>query len=386
MPGRKKINVVVAVDKFKGSLTSFEACKAIEEGISRADSDVEVLSFPMADGGDGFATVMQYYLQTSPVSCDTVDPLGRKITASYQWQEATATAIIETAAASGLVLLDKHEYDPLKASTYGTGLLLLDAVRRGARKIILGLGGSATNDGGTGILQAFGFGFFDAGGNKLEASGEALIHINQIESPADFQLPEIAGLMLDIACDVRNPLYGNNGAAHVYAPQKGADPRAVELLDTGLKNFAAVLLRQTGKDVAVIPGSGAAGGIAAGLLAFFNVRMEQGIDLIVAHSRIEDRLPTTDLLITGEGKIDSQSGEGKVVGRMAQLAGGHGIPVIGICGIAELDEQGVQSLGLRNVVPLCTDRAQTAACMENAFRLLLERSEHLVRGFRIAEH
>lgn len=379
MPDRKKIKVVVAVDKFKGSLTTFEACKAIEEGIAKADSRAQVFSFPMADGGDGFAAVMQHYLHTSRVLCETVDPLGKKITAAYQWQEASATAIIETAAASGLVLLHRQEYDPLKASTYGTGLLLRDAVSRGARKIMLGLGGSATNDGGTGILQALGFDFRDADGNALEASGEALRYIDRIMYPADRS--ELAGLTIDIACDVRNPLYGNNGAAQVYAPQKGADAEAVKILDNGLKNLAAVLLRQTGKDVAGIPGSGAAGGIAAGLMAFFDASMQQGIDLIIAHSKIKDQLADADLLITGEGKIDSQSGEGKVVGSMAQLARVFGVPVIGVCGMTELDKISAQSLGLKDVFPLCMNPAEAAGCMENAFQLLSARAQEMTRRF-----
>ncbi len=371
--------MVVAVDKFKGSLTSFEACRAIEEGLRRADPGAEPFCFPMADGGDGFATVMQHYLQTSSVLCETVDPLGRKISAGYQWQQATGTAIIETAAASGLVLLNPQERDPLKTSTYGTGLLLRDAIHRGARKIILGLGGSATNDGGTGILQALGFRLQDVSGRPLDASGEALLHIDRIVYP-DNQA-ELTVLSLDIACDVRNPLYGKNGAAHIYAPQKGADAQAVELLDRGLRNLAAVLHRQTANDVATIPGSGAAGGIAAGLLAFFNARMQQGIDLIVDHSRIEDRLPQAGLLITGEGKIDNQSGEGKVVGKMAQLAARYNISAVGVCGMAELDRAGLASLGLEDIFPLCTDKSQAAACMENAFPLLAQQAEKLMIQF-----
>ncbi len=371
------MKIIIAVDKFKGSLTCFEAGEAIAEGIRRADNGAEIFSFPMADGGDGFAAVMQHYLHTTSVACETVDPLGKKIIAGYQWQETTATAIIETAAASGLVLLRKQDYDPLRASTYGTGLLLRDAARRGARKIVLGLGGSATNDAGTGILQALGFGFRDAEGKELPASGANLSRIRRIIAPPHPLQTEIA-----IACDVRNPLYGPNGAAYVYAPQKGADESAVKALDEGLKNFAEIVRLETGRNIDTVPGSGAAGGIAAGLLSFLNARICEGIDLIVNHSKITEQLNAADLLITGEGKIDDQSGEGKVVGRMARLAGQYGVPVIGLCGIAELDGKGAQSLGLKDVFPLCTDRAQAAACMENAFQLLSERAEEAMMRYR----
>ena len=329
------MKIIVAPDKFKGSLTSFEACKAISDGIKMANKNAEVIELPMADGGDGFASVLEYYLKTEPVYCDTVDPLGRNISAGYQWDVKTKTAIIEMAVASGLVLLKEEERNPLLTSTFGTGLLIKQAIEKGAKKIILGLGGSATNDGGTGILSALGFQLVGERGDLLKASGENLLSIRKIIRPSS--VPQIE---FEIACDVQNVLYGPQGAAYIYAPQKGANSEQVKSLDNGLKNLAGIIKEQTGKDISAIPGTGAAGGIAASLMAFFDVKMKKGTELIIEAGDIERKISGADLVITGEGKIDDQSGEGKVVGRIAALAKKYDIPCIGFCGITELDENG----------------------------------------------
>jgi len=367
------MKIIVAPDKFKGSLTSFEACSAISMGIKRTNEKVELFEFPMADGGDGFASVLQYYLKTSTVVCDTVDPLGRHITASYQWDERNKTAIIEMAVASGLVLLKEDERNPLLTSSSGTGLLIKDAIEKGATKIILGLGGSATNDGGTGILSALGFQFVNESGILLQASGENLLLIRKIIIPSF--LPPIK---FDIACDVQNILYGSRGAAHVYAPQKGANNEQVVRLDKGLKNFADVLKEQTGKDISAIPGTGAAGGIAAGLLPFFNIQMRNGIELIINASQIEAQLSNADLVITGEGKIDDQSSSGKVVGNIAGLAKKYGIPCVGICGRMELNESDVKKLGLKKVIVIKDESMNEEEAIRNAFSLLEKKAEAIL--------
>ncbi|MEJ0103003.1 MAG: glycerate kinase [Bacteroidota bacterium] len=257
------MKIIIAPDKFKGSLTAFEVCTAIEAGIKTIDGNRDIFSFPMADGGDGFAAIMQYYLHTETIHCPAVDPLHRPIEASYQWNETTRTAIIEMAVTSGLVLLNDEERNPFLTSTYGTGLLIKDAIEKGAVKLLLGIGGSATNDGGTGILEALGFQLRDINGNLLTANGQNLLAIKKIIPPV---LPNIK---FEIACDVQNVLYGINGASFVYAPQKGANEQQVKILDEGLHNLAGILLQQTGKDVADIPGTGAAGGIPASLMCFF---------------------------------------------------------------------------------------------------------------------
>ena len=367
------MKIIVAPDKFKGSLTSFEVCNAISEGINKSGQPIEIYEFPMADGGDGFAAVMKHYLNTNTVYCDTVDPLGRNIAVSYQWNEKDRIAIIEMAVASGLVLLKEQERNPLLTSTLGTGLLIKNAIEKGAAKIILGLGGSATNDAGMGILIALGFQFINEKGDHLPASGENLLMIKKIIAPSF-----IPAIKFEIACDVQNVLYGHQGAAYVYGPQKGADNRQVEFLDKGIKNFAAVIKAETGKDISAIPGTGAAGGIAAGLLAFFDVEMKKGIEMIIDASKIKEQLAGADLLITGEGKIDEQSGTGKVVGYMAALAKQYGIACIAICGELQLDETGIKNLGLQHVMAIKDSSVSKEEAMENAGKLLVKKASEIL--------
>lgn len=363
------MKIIVAPDKFKGSLTSFEACKCIEAGIKQVDENADVHCFPMADGGDGFAAVMQYYLQTQTICCATVDPLNRTIDASYQWDEANKTAIIELASASGLALLKDDERNPLLTSSFGTGLLIQDAVRKGAEKIILGLGGSATNDAGTGILKAFGFAFLDADDNELESNGGNLLQMKRIIAP--YTVPNI---IFEVGCDVLNTMHGENGAAFIYAPQKGADRDAVVKLDNGLRNFHQVLLRQRGRDLANVPGAGAAGGVAVGLMAFFRVRLQKGIDMIVTASGIDAAMQHADLLITGEGMIDQQSKEGKVVGRISEFAKENNVPAIGLCGSLLLEASDLKQLGLSYASSICNGPSLVEGCIDNAARLLQEKT------------
>lgn len=363
------MKIIVAPDKFKGSLTSFQACNSIAAGIKQVDKNTDVHSFPMADGGDGFAAVLQYYLQTQTIHCTTVDPLHRSMNASYQWDPTNKTAIIELAVASGLALLKEEERNPLLTSAFGTGLLINDAIRKGAEKIVLGLGGSATNDAGTGILKALGFVFLDANEKELRPSGGNLSLIQKIIAP-----DVIPPVIFDIACDVHNPLFGENGAAFIYAPQKGAGQREVLLLDEGLRHFHHIILKQTGKDIAHTPGAGAAGGIAVGLMAYFNVRIKKGVELVMAASRIEDAMHNADMIITGEGKIDRQSKEGKVVGSISELANQNNIPAIALCGSLQLDVLGVKQLGLSYASAICKEPSLLQSCIDNAAELLLQKA------------
>jgi glycerate 2-kinase len=367
------MKIIVAPDKFKGSLTSFEVCNAISEGIKKLDEAIEIFEFPMADGGDGFAAVMKHYLNTDTVYCDTFDPLGRNVTVSYQWNEKNRIAIIEIAVASGLVLLTEQERNPLVTSTSGTGLLIKDAIERGATKVNLGLGGSATNDAGTGILAALGFQFVNETDDLLQASGENLLKIKKIIAPAF-----ISDIKFEIACDVQNILYGKKGAAYVYAPQKGANNEQVEFLDKGLQNFAAVIEKQTGKNISTIPGTGAAGGIAAGLLPFFDVEMKKGIEMIIDASKIKEQMMDTSLLITGEGRIDEQSSAGKVVGYMAALAKQYNIPCIALCGELQLNETGVKNIGLQNAIAIKHNSVSKEEAMKNAGKLLTTKASEIL--------
>jgi len=372
------MKIIVAPDKFKGSLTSFEVCNAISKGIRRADKSAKVFEFPMADGGDGFAAVMKHYHKTDTVYCDTVDPLGRSLAVSYEWNENEKVAIIEMAVASGLVLLKQEELNPMLTSTLGTGLIIKNAMEKGANKIIFGLGGSATNDAGTGILSALGFQFADENDKLLQACGGNLLNMKKIIKPLF-----IPTIKFEIASDVENILYGPQGAAYVYAPQKGAGEEQVKALDKGLQNFAAIIKKETGKDVSSIRGTGAAGGIAAGLLPFFNVEIKKGIEMIIDASKIKTELTDADLLITGEGKIDEQSKEGKVVGYMAELGREYDIPCIALCGILELEETGIKILGLQKAVAISNSSITREEAMKNGSKLLAGKASDILSSSEI---
>ncbi len=341
------MKIIIAPDKFKGSLTSIEVCNAIKGGILEADNTIETLLFPMADGGDGFAEVLKYYLHTETQFVETFDPLGRNISASYEWNKKDLVAIIELATASGLVILKKEERNPMITSTFGTGLLIMDAIKRGANKIILGIGGSATNDAGTGILAAMGFIFLDGQNNIITASGENLCRIEKI-IPPDI-LPQVK---IEIACDVTNPLFGPEGAAHIFSPQKGATPEQVKKLDDGLKHFSKIIETETGKNLSKIPGTGAAGGIAAGLMAFLNACLLEGTELIINASGIQNSINGSDFIITGEGKLDHQSFGGKTISAITSIAQEKNIPVAAICGQLELTEEECVQSGLSIAVEI----------------------------------
>lgn len=366
------MNVLIAVDKFKGSLTTFEASSIIKSAIHKVKPNYNIMTFPMADGGDGFSKVLKFYLKTKTVSLNTVDPLHRKIKGHYEWDWEHKTAIIELAVASGIVLIKKQELDPLSTSTFGTGLLMLHAIKRGAKKIILGLGGSATNDGGMGIACALGYIFRDASGNELKPCGANLNLIKTIQAPSSpFKVA------ITIACDVINPLYGKNGAAYIYAPQKGANSQQVKMLDDGLRNLSKVLFKETGVKVATKPGVGAAGGVSAFLISYQKVEMMNGIDLILKYSGIKKNLKNANLLITGEGKIDNQSLSGKVVGNLIKLTKEHKTKVLLVAGMSELTPGSI--LNKYEMVQLLSSKNSLKYTMTNAKSIL----HHKVASFFI---
>jgi glycerate kinase len=362
-----EIVILVAPDKFKGSLSSIELCRALEKGLKKKYPQATIKSFPMADGGDGFDEVMAYYYALDSIESAAVDPLGRPIMAGWSWDASSQTAFISVAAASGLVLLEDKERDATATSTRGTGMLIKAAIEKGAKKIVLGLGGSATNDAGMGILDALGFQLLDKEGNRLEPIGRELMHIHRILPPSN-----IEDVVFDIACDVTNPLYGEQGAAYVYGPQKGADAAQVRELDAGLKSVAAILELAYGQSMATIPGLGAAGGIAAGLLPYFKVHIRKGIDMIVAASGLEKELSAASLLITGEGKLDDQSLQGKVVGKLAEMARRAGKKCVVVCGINQLSDSEIREAGIQKVIALKDLAKSEKESMEQAGKLAEE--------------
>lgn len=370
------MKILIAADKFKGSLTSFEACNQIADGILLVNDNAEVLVFPMADGGEGFAAVLKYYLQTQTITCKTVDPLMRQMDATYEWDSKTKVAIIELAAASGLLLLSGDERNPLKTSTFGTGILIQHAINAGAKKIILGIGGSATNDAGMGILAALGFKFLDDDGKEINCVGGGLQYLYSIVQPDN--LPKFH---FEIACDVTNVLFGLDGAAYVYGLQKGATKNDIIVLDNGLQNFAKVVQKQTLKDIACFPGAGAAGGVAAGLMAYFEVSIKAGAEMILKQSAMSTHIKEADLIITGEGMLDNQSLYGKVIGVVASLAKQQQIPVIALCGKLTIDKKQIKKMGLLTAYSITDDGTNNMDAINNAGALLKKLTEKAFEAF-----
>ncbi|MEM6863622.1 MAG: glycerate kinase [Bacteroidota bacterium] len=341
---------VLAPDKYKGSLSGKQFCDAVEQGIKSVFPKAEILKKPLADGGDGTIEVVKQYLNASEVEVDVKNPLFKDITASYLFSKEKKTAFIEMSEASGYKLLSKTELNCMNTTSLGTGQLIRDALDRGSEQIVLGIGGSATNDGGMGMAVALGYQFFDADGNEVEPIGRNLGKIYSIER--EFRHSKIKDVDFKVACDVKNPLYGKQGAAYVYGPQKGASKKEIALLDAGLENFAQVILTEFGRDVQDIPGAGAAGGLGAGAMVFLDASLTSGIDLIKEMAQFEEAIQNANWIITGEGQLDSQTLSGKTIDGVIHSAQKYHIPVAAFCGSVSVDIQNLDALGLDYVTSI----------------------------------
>ena len=321
------MKILVAPDKFKGSLSAVDAVAAIARGWRAVFPEAEIEAAPIADGGEGFAEALCVALGGEWIRRAARDPIGRDVEARYAWIEKEKLAVIEMSEASGLWRLQTDELAPLRANTFGTGQLIRDAAERGAKTILVGLGGSATTDGGIGMAAALGYETLGSDGGKLEPIPENLSALARIVTDGAVAFPEIIA-----ACDVQNPLLGPRGTARVFAPQKGADARTVEALERHLTNLAGAVAADLGCDFRDTPGAGAAGGIGFGLLSFCGAKMRGGFDLVAEVLRIEERIAACDLVITGEGRLDTQTLEGKGPAGIAALARQHGKPVLAFAG------------------------------------------------------
>ena len=338
------MKIVIAPDSYKESLSSLEVARAIETGFRQILPDAEYVLLPVADGGEGTVDAMVAATGGRRIEVAVTGPMGEQVAGFYGLTGDGTTAVIEMAAASGLALVPPVDRDPLRASSRGTGELILAALDAGARRFILGIGGSATNDGGAGMAQALGVRLLDADGAELGAGGCALERLARIDlGTLD---PRLAKCTIDVACDVDNPLTGPRGASAVFGPQKGASPDMVQRLDTALAHFAGVIERDTGVAVAEVPGSGAAGGMGAAMLAFLGARLRPGIDIVTEAVGLDHAVSGADLVITGEGRIDSQSIHGKTPIGVARIAKRHGVPVIGIAGCLSADAAVVHAHGI----------------------------------------
>lgn len=340
--------IVVASDSFKGSLTSLDVAQNVEKAIREVYPLCDVLKVNVADGGEGTMEALQQTLGGVRVSLVVKDPLGREIEATYVILNDGVTAVVEMSAASGLPLLKSDERNPLKTSTYGTGQLICDALDRGCRKILVGIGGSATNDAGMGMLQALGYRFLDAQGNQLQPVGENLQLVSSIDSTG--RHPYLDKTEFVVACDVKAPLYGRNGAAYVFAPQKGADQKMVEMLDAGLRHFSEVSSAMAGYDCSQMQGTGAAGGLGYAFRQYLDARLERGIEMVLDAIGFDDIISGADLVITGEGRVDSQTLTGKTPFGVAQHAHRQRIPVVVIGGSVEIDVLQVREAGFNDVI------------------------------------
>ncbi|MHC4463589.1 MAG: glycerate kinase [Planctomycetota bacterium] len=338
------MKVAVAPDSFKGSMTALEAAKCIERGLKRALFGVTCRTIPMADGGEGTVRAIVDATAGRFISRTVQDPLGRKIRSTFGISGDGRTAIIEMAAASGLALLKPRERNPMKTTTFGTGELIRHALSLNVKRILIGIGGSATNDGGMGVAQALGARFLDARGREIGSGGGLLKKLDRIEmSGLD---PRLKHVKVEVACDVNNPLIGAHGAAKVYAPQKGATVAMVRELDAALSHFAEIVKRDVGLDIATVPGSGAAGGLGGGLMAFLRGKLRPGIDIVIDSIKLVQHIKGCDLVITGEGRMDNQTAFGKTPHGVARVAKQARLPVIAICGSLGKYPQIVHTIGI----------------------------------------
>lgn len=356
---------VIAPDKFKGALTGLEFCDAVETGLKQVLNEVEIIKSPLADGGDGTIEVVRYYLKAETVEVTVNDPLFRSIKASYLYSESSGTAYIEMAEASGLKVLKNDERNCIQTTTLGTGELIADAIKKGAKEIILGIGGSATNDAGMGMATALGFQFLDAQGEVLRPVGAELSQVATIDTSA--VLPELKNVVVKVACDVTNPLYGQEGAARIYAPQKGASLKEVEQLDEGLRSFAGILQKQFNIDVQHIDGAGAAGGVGAAAVVFLNAELDSGITLVKELANFEEKITGADWIITGEGKLDEQTLSGKAVQGVLESAKKQKIPVAAFCGVIEVSKSTAEKLGLSYTVSVSRDMPNLEEALKRSY-------------------
>lgn len=338
------MKIVIAPDSFKESLSALEVAEAIEAGFRQVFPEAHYVKVPVADGGEGTAKTLVDALGGVHRTVPVVAPIGAAVQASYGWMASAKLAVIEMAAASGLELVPPAQRDPRIATSYGTGELIRDALDAGASRLVIGIGGSATNDAGAGMLQALGVRLLDENGNDLERGGAALEKLARIDvSSLDRRVQDC---QIDVACDVTNPLLGPEGASAVFGPQKGASLETVQQLERCLQQFARVVKEDLGRDVGGIPGTGAAGGLGAALLAVLNGRLRRGCDVVLEVVRLREHLAGADLVITGEGRTDGQTIYGKAPVGVARIASSCGVPVVDLAGSLTLDSAAVHQHGI----------------------------------------
>jgi len=371
------LKFVLAPDKFKGSLTGLEFCEAVKKGLLKVILDAEVVFLPLADGGDGTIEVANYYLDGKLVSLEVKNPLFFNIKASYLYAPNQKIAFIEMAEASGLKLLNPSEYDCKNATTFGTGQLILDAIEKGAKEIILGIGGSATNDCGIGMAMALGYRFLDENGNQVVPVGK---HLSEIVTIDDSHVNKnLKHVTFKIACDVTNPLYGENGAAYIYAKQKGSNENDIMMLNKGLEDFSKVLDAKFKIKSQKISGAGAAGGMGIASKVFLNGELISGITLIKELTQFDKKIINASWIITGEGKLDDQTLSGKTIHGIIDAAKQKNIEVAAFCGRLDLDEVQLKTFGISYIDAIFNYTSNLEDAMANSAEYVVRMAEQFAK-------
>lgn len=373
------MRIVIAPDSFKGSLSSLEVAQAMERGVKRVLPQSTTVLLPLSDGGEGLVDSLVVASGGKLVEYEVQGPLGSPVTAQMGLLGDGETAVIEMAQASGLTLIKEEERNPLFTSTFGTGELMRHALDLGCTKLIIGIGGSATNDGGMGMAQALGFRFLDAKGELLGSGGGELARLASIDtSQVD---PRIKGVQIEVACDVDNPLTGPQGAAHIYGPQKGATPVMVEFLDAALANYDRVLQKDLAQNVGLTPGAGAAGGLGAGLMALVGGKLVSGIELVLRVLGFAEKTKGAQLVLTGEGKFDAQSAYGKVPVGVARQSQKLGVPVVVVAGTVLPDAEVLHKEGITAYFSIQNKPMSLQEAMENGAQLVENQVAEVMRLF-----
>lgn len=378
---KNKVKVLIAPDSFKESLSAAAVCENIQIGWLKALPQSDIRCIPMADGGEGTIDALLHHLTGQRIQMQALDPLQRIVTAEYGYLPDQQLAIIEMAKISGLERLSESEKNPEITTTYGTGQLILDALDRGCRSFIIGIGGSATNDGGAGMLEALGFQFLDHQGHSIPRGGSGLLQLHTIQTnQVD---PRLKEAKFNIACDVDNPLLGPNGASYTFGPQKGGQPDQIEKLERSLSHFASILEKTVGRSIQNLPGAGAAGGLGAGFLALPYAHLRSGFDIIQETVQLSKHIAWADLIITGEGKIDHQTIHGKLPFGVAQLAKIHEKPVICIAGTVGSNISGLHEAGLSAIFSILTEPVDLNTALAHGSRYLQRTAEQIARLYQI---
>ena len=368
------MKILLAPDKFKGSLTAPAVCAAMTEGILLAHPTADIVAVPMADGGEGTADVLTQVTNGIWHTVTVQDPLNRPVEAGFGVSGDGKTAFIEMAQASGLRLLSLLEYDPFQTNTFGTGELIRHAIAHGVERIVLGIGGSATNDAGTGMAAALGWQFLDKDGQPVRPCGGNLAQIETILPP-----DTVWNGVVEVACDVTNPLTGPQGATYIYGPQKGAKLADLPILDAGMRHWASVVNDQFTIDLSFIPGAGAAGGLGAGALLFLKGTLTEGVNLMIKHTRLAEKMAGADLVLTGEGRIDNQTLQGKLIAGITRLAQEQSIPVVALCGSLKLLPEELTELGLTSAFSIMPGPGSLDDALANAGKYLKRTTFQVIR-------